>query len=123
MLGPGARIGPNDDADGDGVSNLNEYLAGTYAFDSSDGFKLSIVRGAGGIAMLEFMVVSPRTYTVLSSTNLQTWAPLQFKIPADGPSAPNLLSYQATDVRSLQVQPVFPPGLTPSRCFFKVRIQ
>jgi len=69
------------------------------------------------------MVISPRTYTVLGSTNLQTWAPLPFKIPADGPGAPTLPNYQATDTRTLQVQPVFPAGPAPSKYFFKVQIQ
>jgi len=124
-LGPGAKTGPNDDADNDGITNLNEYLAGTYPFDPSDGFRLDIVLGSGGAtpALLEFMVISPRTYFILGSSNLLTWAPLQFKIPANGPSPPTLSSYQATDVRTLQVQPVYPAGATPSRYFFKVRIQ
>jgi hypothetical protein len=123
ILGPGALIGPNEDADGDGISNLNEYLAGTYAFDPSDGFRLNILPGSGGTALLEFMVVSPRTYTLLGSTNLVTWAPLQFRIPADGPTAPTLPYFQATDIRKLQVQPVFPPGPAPSKYFFKARVQ
>jgi hypothetical protein len=125
MLGPGAKIGPNDDADGDGISNLNEYLAGTYAFDPSDGFRISILPGTGGTnpAMLEFTVVNPRTYTVMGSTNLVNWAPLNFKIPADGPAAPTLPYFQATDVHTLRAQPIFPPGPTPSKYFFKVQVQ
>ncbi|MEI7437637.1 MAG: hypothetical protein WCL16_12610, partial [bacterium] len=33
-------INPNDDADGDGVSNLSEFLAGTFAFISEDYFRI-----------------------------------------------------------------------------------
>lgn len=123
MLGPGALIGPNDDADGDGISNLNEYLAGTYAFDPANGFRLDMVLGAGGTPLLEFMVISPRTYTVFGSTNLQTWAPFEIKIPADGPAAPNLPNYRATDIHTLQVQPILPPGPASSQYFFKVQVQ
>jgi len=123
MLGPGARIGPNDDADGDGISNLNEYLAGTYAFLPDSGFRLNIVGHPSGSPRLEFMVVSPHTYTVYSSTNLQAWTPIPFSIPAAGPSATNLPSYQATDIRLLQVAPILPPGQPVTGQYFKVRVQ
>src|SRR5262245_13175519 len=123
MLGPGARIGPNDDADGDGISNLNEYLAGTYAFQPDSGFRLNLVRNAEGAPLLEFMVVSPRTYTVYSSTDLQSWVPIQFNIPADGPSATNLSSYRATDIHILQVSPILPPGQPVTGQYFKVQAQ
>jgi hypothetical protein len=111
MLGPDALIGPNDDADGDGISNLNEYLAGTYAFDPESGFRLAIFRGATGTPMLEFMAVAPRTYTVYNSTNLQTWTPIHFNIPAD-PTVTNLPSYRASDIRTLQIEPIIPSDST-----------
>jgi hypothetical protein len=123
MLGPNAKVGPNDDADGDGISNLKEYLAGTYAFDPESGFKLELVRGANGALLLQFMVISPRTYTVYSSTNVQDWAPITFKVPADGSDAPALLNYRATDIRILQVEPIPPDGLPASRYFYKVMVQ
>jgi len=123
MLGTGARTGPNDDADGDGISNLNEYLAGTYAFDPADGFRLNLVANPGGTPFLQFMSVSPRTYVIFSSTNLQSWAPLQFKVLADGPDAPSLPNYRATDIRILTVEPVLPEGIPPSQFFFKVQVQ
>jgi len=123
LLGPGARTGPNDDADGDGITNMDEYLAGTYAFDPASGFRLNMFRGAGGKPMLEFMAVSPRTYTVYNSTNLQTWAPIQFNIPVDGPTATNLPNYHATDIRTLQVEPILPAGTPAAGQFFKVLVQ
>ena len=123
-LGPNAKIGPNDDADGDGISNMNEYLAGTYAFDPADGFRLNLVPNPGGTPLLQFMVVSPRTYTLFSSTNLQSWASLPFKVPADGPDAPSLPNYHATDIRMLQVQPLLPDDSPSSqRYFYKVQVQ
>ena len=36
-------INPNDDTDGDGMGNLNEYISGNYAFDKDDGLRLDIV--------------------------------------------------------------------------------
>jgi len=123
-LGPNAKIGPNDDADGDGISNMDEYLAGTYAFDPADGFRLNLVPNPGGTPLLQFMVVSPRTYTLFSSTNLQSWASVQFKVPADGPDAPILPNYHATDIHILQVQPVLPDDSRSSQqYFYKVQVQ
>ena len=123
MLGPGAKIGPHEDADGDGISNLAEYLAGTYAFQPESGFRLNPVRNAEGAPMLEFLVVGPRTYTVYSSTDLQSWVPIQFNVPADGPAATNLPNYHATDIHLLRVTPVSPPGQPDAIQFFKVQSQ
>ena len=123
ILGPGALTGPNDDADGDGISNLDEYLAGTYAFDPEDGFRLKLVPRPGDRPLLEFMVINPRTYTIYSSTNLQNWIPLEFKIPAGGPSASSVPNYRATDIRTLQVEPILAPGLPASSYYYRVQAQ
>ena len=123
ILGPDALLGPNDDADGDGISNLNEYLAGTYAFDPESGFRLSIFTGPTGTPMLEFMAVSPRTYTVYNSTNLQDWTPIRFNIPGDGPTGTNLPNYQGNDIRTLQIEPILPDGPPAANQFFKVQVQ
>jgi hypothetical protein len=123
ILGPGARVGPNDDADGDGISNLNEYLAGTYAFQPDSGFRLNLVPNGDGPPLLEFMVVIPRTYTVYTSSDLQTWVPIPFNIPGAGPSATNLPNYRAGDVHILRVEPILPPDVPVTGQFFKVQVQ
>lgn len=124
LLGPDVLIGPNDDSDGDGISNLDEYLAGTYAFDPSDGFRLTLVPRANASPLLEFMVISPRTYTLYTSTNLQTWTPLDFRVAAAGTNTPALRNFRATEIHRLQVEPVLPAGGLPlTRYFYKVQAQ
>lgn len=115
-------IRPGDDFDGDGISNLNEYLAGTYAFDAQDGFRLDIVGVQEGRPQLEFMVVQGRTYTLFGSDDLKTWTPIDFRIPANGPAAASQPSYRATDIRVLRVEPV-PPNGQPAAQYFKVQAQ
>ena len=125
MLGGGltlADIGPGDDSDHDGMSNLDEYLAGTYAFDPADGYKLNIVGVNGGRPVLEFTAIRGRTYAVLASTDLQNWAPVAFKIPAEGANAPVRQSYQATDVRVLRVE-AEPGAGGQATGFFKLILQ
>lgn len=117
-----ADITPNGDADGDGISNLDEYLAGTYAFDPQDGFCLSNAGFNGNNAQLEFLAIRGRSYTLLASTDLRIWVPVQFRIPAEGNSAPARDYYQAKDVRILHVE-TFLGDQPPSRLFYKAQVQ
>lgn len=117
-----SAINPNDDSDGDGISNLNEYLAGTYAFDPSDGFSLSIISSSAGTSVLEFLAVQGRTYSIESTANLkQQWLPAQFKIGAAGQESGLISSYQATNTLFLRIQ-VPPGGLNSTQRFFRAKV-
>ena len=120
--GPEA-IQPNDDSDGDGIRNLDEYLAGTFAFDPEGGFRLNLVPRAEAPPILEFTVIKPRTYIVYSSPDTQTWSPVAFRVVDDGPDAPARTHYTASDVRLLRVEPVLPADPPTPSVFFKVQVQ
>ena len=117
-----ADIKPNDDTDGDGISNLDEYLAGTYAFDPSDGFRLSLVELIDGNSQLEFLAIRGRTYTIQSSSNLQQWTPVDFRVVTGGVPGTLQSRYQADDVRLLRVEIPFQTGAETNR-YFKAVIQ
>ncbi len=117
-----SKVRPGDDADGDGLSNVNEYLAGTYALDPSEGFNLTIKGFNNGAPVLEFLAVKDHTYTVLGSADLKTWAPLTFRVPAEGAEAAARGTYSATDVRPLQVEVVTATG-QPAPKFFRLMAQ
>lgn len=84
LLGGQLGIGdihPGDDSDGDGMTNLQEYLAGTYPWDPNDRLALNIIELRNGRAVLEFMAIDGREYIIHASTDLKNWAPVNFRIP------------------------------------------
>ncbi len=116
-----ASITADGDADGDGIRNIDEYLAGTYAFDPNDGFRLTMIGQSSGNATLEFLAIRGRTYALESSFNLQQWSPVKFRIVSEGPNASLRDSYAAGDVRLLRVEVPFQTGGQTNR-YFKARV-
>ena len=107
----------NGDLDGDGLSNLDEYIAGTYAFDPEDGFVLKIAGHKNGSPIMEFLSIRGRTYSLLGSQDMKTWLPIPFKaVDSEGPTAPE---YYAPDVRKMQVEA--PETAAPAYKFFKLK--
>ncbi len=113
-------IRPGDDLDGDGVSNRDEYLAGTYASNPADGFSLAIVDQQEGQSILELLAVSGRTYSIQASDDLHTWTPVPFRLASE-PSSALMQNYRATDVRRLRVAVPTPTGS--SQLYFKALLQ
>jgi hypothetical protein len=67
------------DTDSDGLTNLQEYLAGTDPRDSTSGLKLNLAVAPGGTNLvLSFLAAAGLSYAVESETSLNgTWAVLQ----------------------------------------------
>ena len=59
----------NTDADGDTMSNRDEYIAGTDPQDNTSYLKIESLAG-GGPATISFLAVSNRTYTIQSTDDL-----------------------------------------------------
>lgn len=107
-LGLGAnQIRPGDDPDGDGLTNREEYLAGTYAHDPAEGFALTLERLADGRRAMAFLAVPGRTYTVQGSEDLQDWQSVEFQeISTGSPGSTGAPGWtlQTSDVRTVRVQ-------------------
>lgn len=86
-LGTLADVKPGDDSDGDGMSNLSEYIAGTYAFDQQDALRLEVKKITSGVAKLEFVTIPGRTYRIQSSRDFTTWQDQAFSTQASGEEA------------------------------------
>jgi hypothetical protein len=87
----GAVIDPNGDADNDGSTNYQEYLAGSDP--QAQGSRLKVVSftpaPGGGAYTITWPTTAGRTYRVERSTNLTpgSWTTLQDNIPGTGADA------------------------------------
>jgi hypothetical protein len=61
---------PNEDSDRDGMTNWQEYIAGTDPTDPSSYLRVERLAGAPGGTTLEFNAVSNHTYTILFNNAL-----------------------------------------------------
>ncbi len=116
------RVRPDEDSDQDGLSNLQEYLAGTYAFDPEQGFELTIAGFAGGRPILEFLAVTGRNYVLLGSNDLKTWSPIAFRLPADADTAAPRVSLSADSVKNIRMEALASDSGTPPT-YFRLKLQ
>ena len=89
-----ADVTPDGDLDGDGLSNMAEYLLGTYPLAATDGLKLEVIAVADGKAHVRFVSVVGRTYGIKSSADQVTWTGTAFALSPTGGAAE---FYQASD--------------------------
>jgi len=103
--------GANDDPDGDGVSNLSEYRAGTDPKVKSSVLSVTAYRREDGAAVLRFPVAPSQSIVVEQSADLNQWTP-----------ATGRLVYRAGGVAEwIEQDPTVPPGIPPQR-FHRVRV-
>ena len=105
-----ADVKPGDDFDGDGLTNFQEYLLGTYALDPLDGLALTVVEAVNGFAHLRFAVALGRTYTIKTSSDLTTWAAQSFAL-GTAAGAP-VTTFAATTITVQDVWVPLPPSGT-----------
>lgn len=96
-----ALIDRNGDFDGDGTSNYQEYLAGTFAGDATERFELKITGKIATTVSFEFFAITGKVYAFEESANLQTWTVVPF---ATTPGGATTALWRATAVG---VQPAY----------------
>ena len=61
-----------DDPDGDGLTNWEEYLAGTLPNEASSVLRVENISSAPNSITFEFLAVSNRTYRILFSPSMKS---------------------------------------------------
>jgi hypothetical protein len=95
------------DTDGDGMSDREEFVAGTDPRNPVPAFRLHAQRLAGGGVLLSWPTFPGLSYRVLASSNTQAWSPygplsvatgtnLTFALPVPTNGAPQLFRVEAT---------------------------
>ncbi|HYE31697.1 MAG TPA: hypothetical protein VEH27_09730 [Methylomirabilota bacterium] len=113
-------IGPAADSDQDGISNASEYLAGTYAFDPTDGFTLKVMEIDEHGPLLNLSALRNRSYTLYETADFITWAPVSFHVIVGGTRQTAVQSYHASQTGLLTIQPSkAKPGLQ----FYKAHVE
>jgi hypothetical protein len=114
-------LNPNDRLNGNSLSVLQAYIAGTYAWDPKDGFRVDIVQFEGLNPVLEFLALRGRSYSVIGSDDLVTWVPASFQI--QGASASGSVSfYQSSQLKQVRVTVPADSGKAPPK-FFKLLVK
>ncbi|WP_269537897.1 hypothetical protein [Cerasicoccus fimbriatus] len=73
---PGANMGPDDDFDGDGQTNMQEFLGETDPTDPTDNFSATVVFTKGNAGSAEWSLYEFGLVELSSSTDLKTFTPV-----------------------------------------------
>jgi hypothetical protein len=111
-------ISPGGDFDKDGISDRQEYISGTYATDAADFFFLRIVSLTDQDTVVDFYGITSKTYSIEASSDMVSWAPVDFSMQAGGSK---ISSHVATDVGV--VRAYIPTSIAAKKVFYRVKIQ
>jgi arylsulfatase A-like enzyme len=112
-LGPPPAIIPPGDSDGDGATDLQEFIAGTDPQDAKSIFKIDTFSELSSEATLQWTGIPGRTYRVEESPDLSTWtlvpgiAPVVVTTPQ--PAASVTVPANAASGRFLRLQVIQTP--------------
>jgi hypothetical protein len=101
-----------DDADGDGLNNLQEYIAGMNPKDASNAQRITAFTGNS----LQFQAKAFELYDIFGSTNLSTWSHVSFAFPTNIALAERTSLPQTNIIATVSNLPMTSP-----RMFYRVQ--
>lgn len=111
-------ITPTGDFDGDGVNNLDEYIAGTYATDATETFYLKITQVTTERSDFEFFTITSKVYQLEKSTDLKSWTPAEFAV---GAASTLSSAYTATGVGVVSAS--IPHAASETKTFYRLNVR
>lgn len=115
------QFGPGDHLNGNPLSVMESYVAGTYAWDPKDGFMLEIREVADAGVTLEFIGLRGRSYSIVGTDDMKTWIPVRFRVAGAAVSSEVPFFQPASLQRVRAVVAGVPEGAPPR--FFKLLVQ
>jgi hypothetical protein len=113
------QVLPDADFSGNGMTNMQKFIAGVYALEVRDGLHFQVDSITGGIAKLHFQAIAGRTYHLESSSDLINWKKTEaFSLFSDGHE---LHEYYLSNIS--QVINVYVPLLGLQQKYFKLYVQ
>ena len=111
------EILPGGDNDKDGLTNLEEYRSGNYAFDSEDGVLIDNFIHSNDRTEFEFFSIIGRSYKIYESTNLQKWEEKKFII--DNPEGKPKASFIAQKSKIIKAY----VNSASNKSFYKIMVE
>ena len=106
------------DRDSDGLSDHDEYIAGTFALLFEDGLNFDVVEVLENrSAELRFLAVDGKSYRIESSADFKNWKPVEFAFPTKPDATVSI--YHADDTRERTVHTV---PTEESNLFYRLRV-
>jgi hypothetical protein len=109
--------GINGHFQNNGLTNLQAYIAGTFAGDPASTFSLAIKEKLPQSVRFEFYAITGKVYTIESTLDMQTWTRVPFAVGAPGAGSE---AHQATQVGILSV---FTAPRSASNEFFRLTVR
>jgi hypothetical protein len=116
-----AQFSPTNRINGNALTVMESYVAGTYAWDPKDGFRLDIQSMDPAGPVLRFMGLRGRSYTISGSDDLKSWTPMRFAVQGQA-NGNEVGFYQPTALQQVRVV-VRRPSEDPLPRFFRLTVQ
>jgi hypothetical protein len=110
-------ITKHGDFDGDGISNYQEYVAGTFAGDATERFELRLLTKTATLVGFEFFAITGKVYSIEQSADLRTWTTAPLTTTPTGTFSD---FYRATAVG---VMPAYVAASADSARFFRLTVR
>jgi hypothetical protein len=116
---PLALLSREGDWDGDGLTDWQEYIAGTFALLFEDELRFRIVDVAdSGQTSVEFLAVDGKSYIIEASVDGKNWTQVEMETSGGTPESLSFFRAEDTQVESMEVS--HDPSVV--RMFYRLRV-